>query len=48
MLSNFTGVDSPYEAPEAPEIRLDAAQLSPEAAALEVLDYLRGVEEGPS
>ena len=24
-LRNFTGIDSPYEAPEAPELRLDAA-----------------------
>jgi bifunctional enzyme CysN/CysC len=33
QLKNFTGVDSPYEAPEAPEIRIDAAFMSPEDAA---------------
>jgi bifunctional enzyme CysN/CysC len=33
QLKNFTGVDSPYEAPEAPEIRIDAASMSPEDAA---------------
>jgi bifunctional enzyme CysN/CysC len=32
-LKNFTGVDSPYEAPEAPEIRIDAASMSAEDAA---------------
>jgi bifunctional enzyme CysN/CysC len=40
-LKNFTGVDSPYEAPEDPEIRLDTAQLTPEAAASQVIAYLR-------
>jgi bifunctional enzyme CysN/CysC len=33
QLKNFTGVDSPYEPPEAPEIRIDAAAMSPEDAA---------------
>ena len=33
-LKNFTGIDSPYEAPEDAEIRLDTTQLTPEAAAL--------------
>ncbi len=32
-LVNFTGVDSPYETPEAPEIRIDTMALAPEAAA---------------
>ncbi|HYN77615.1 MAG TPA: adenylyl-sulfate kinase, partial [Lamprocystis sp. (in: g-proteobacteria)] len=30
-LKNFTGIDSPYEPPEAPEIRLDTAQHSAES-----------------
>ena len=30
-LKNFTGIDSPYEAPQAPEVHLDAAQLSTQA-----------------
>ncbi|HYD74363.1 MAG TPA: adenylyl-sulfate kinase, partial [Candidatus Binatia bacterium] len=33
QLKNFTGVDSPYEPPETPEIRIDAAAMSPEDAA---------------
>ena len=32
-LSNFTGIDSPYEAPEAPELRVDTMQVSAEQAA---------------
>jgi bifunctional enzyme CysN/CysC len=40
-LKNFTGIDSPYEAPEMPEIRLDTALLAPEAAALQVIAHLR-------
>jgi bifunctional enzyme CysN/CysC len=40
-LKNFTGIDSPYEVPEEAEIRLDTAQLTAEAAATRVIDYLR-------
>jgi bifunctional enzyme CysN/CysC len=37
-LKNFTGIDSPYEAPEDPEIRVDTSILTPaEAAELIVL-----------
>jgi bifunctional enzyme CysN/CysC len=32
-LKNFTGIDSPYESPENPEIRLDTTRLSAEEAA---------------
>ena len=32
-LKNFTGIDSPYEPPVDPEIRIDTTQLSPEEAA---------------
>ena len=32
-LKTFTGVDSPYEPPEAPELRIDAANVAPEEAA---------------
>ena len=32
-LKNFTGIDSPYEPPEAPEIRVNTAELTPEEAA---------------
>jgi bifunctional enzyme CysN/CysC len=40
-LPNFTGIDSPYEAPVAPEVHLDQTALSPEAAADTVLAQLR-------
>jgi len=39
-LKNFTGVDSPYESPEHPEVTLDTTRLSPELAARQVLDAL--------
>jgi len=40
-LKNFTGIDSPYEIPENPELRLDTTRLTPEEAARAVLGYLR-------
>lgn len=39
-LANFTGIHSPYEAPEHPELRLDTTQLSAEQAADRVLAFL--------
>ncbi|WP_186766691.1 sulfate adenylyltransferase subunit CysN [Puniceibacterium confluentis] len=33
QLKNFTGIDSPYENPEAPELRIDTTEMSPEEAA---------------
>jgi bifunctional enzyme CysN/CysC len=39
-IKNFTGIDSPYEAPETPEIRVDTAALDPESAAQEILAEL--------
>jgi bifunctional enzyme CysN/CysC len=33
QLKNFTGVDSPYEAPEAPDVHIDAIATEPEVAA---------------
>jgi bifunctional enzyme CysN/CysC len=41
-LKNFTGIDSPYEPPEAPEIRIDTTRLTPEAAAERIFDWLEG------
>ena len=32
LLKNFTGIDSPYEPPEIPELRIDASQVPPQAA----------------
>jgi bifunctional enzyme CysN/CysC len=45
-LKNFTGLDSPYEAPEAAEVRIDTTMVSPEAAADEILAIVLGA--GPS
>jgi len=39
-LQNFTGIDSPYEAPEAPEIRIDTTQLTAEQAADAIVQEL--------
>ena len=41
-LKNFTGIDSPYEAPRSPEIRIDTTKLSPEEAATLIVDTLLG------
>ena len=41
-LKNFTGIDSPYEAPEAPEIRIDTTALTPEQAAEQIFAWLEG------
>jgi bifunctional enzyme CysN/CysC len=40
QLRNFTGIDSPYESPEHPEIRIDTTAMSAELSASAVLDYL--------
>jgi bifunctional enzyme CysN/CysC len=40
-LPHFTGIDSPYEAPESPELRVDTSTEPVDAAALRVLDWLR-------
>lgn len=39
-IQNFTGIDSPYEPPEAPEIRIDTTRTSAEEAAERVLEEL--------
>ncbi|MBN8528698.1 MAG: adenylyl-sulfate kinase [Caulobacterales bacterium] len=39
-LKNFTGIDSPYEAPETPEVHLDAASLSVEQSADRIIAAL--------
>ncbi len=40
-LANFTGIDSPYEPPQAPELRLDTTALGSEQAADRVVALLR-------
>ena len=39
-LKNFTGIDSPYEPPEAPEIHIDTSRLSPVEGADLIIDTL--------
>jgi bifunctional enzyme CysN/CysC len=38
-IKNFTGIDSPYEAPEAPDIRIAGAEETPDAAAARIVDW---------
>ena len=45
QLANFTGIDSPYEAPQYPEIRIDTLEMSPEESADSILDYLDSIEQ---
>jgi bifunctional enzyme CysN/CysC len=40
-ISNFTGIDSPYERPTAPELHIDTTRTAPEDAADRVLAELR-------
>ena len=41
QLRHFTGIDSPYEPPESPEIRIDTAHTTAEAAAARIIAHLR-------
>ena len=40
-IPNFTGIDSPYEAPEAPEIHIDTSRFNVDASAAAVIEFLR-------
>jgi bifunctional enzyme CysN/CysC len=42
QLKNFTGIDSPYEAPASPEVRIDTTSIGPEQAADLIVDALLG------
>jgi adenylylsulfate kinase len=42
-IRQFTGIDSPYEAPDNPELVLDTSVLGVEQAALAVIEHLRKV-----
>ncbi len=39
-IANFTGIDSPYEAPESPDLVLDSANCAPEELADQVVGHL--------
>lgn len=41
QITQFTGLDDPYEAPDAPEIVIDTVTESADAAAARILDWLR-------
>jgi bifunctional enzyme CysN/CysC len=43
-LVNFTGVDSPYERPDSPELRIDTTVTSPSKAADRVVELLRAMQ----
>jgi bifunctional enzyme CysN/CysC len=49
LLKNFTGVDSPYEAPEQAEVRIETALQEPYEAADQVIDEMvrRGILDDP-
>lgn len=40
-LKNFTGIDSPYEAPEQPDLNLKTIEMTPEEAADKVIELLK-------
>jgi bifunctional enzyme CysN/CysC len=41
-IANFTGISSPYEAPENPQIRIDTTKETPEAAAERIVETIMG------
>jgi bifunctional enzyme CysN/CysC len=43
-LKNFTGIDSPYEAPEAAEIRIDTTSVDAEEAAEQIIGHLESLK----
>ncbi len=42
-IKHFTGIDSPYEAPENPELHIDTTKLSAEAAAERIVEKLEAL-----
>ncbi|UTR11287.1 adenylyl-sulfate kinase [Evansella sp. LMS18] len=40
-IKDFTGIDSPYERPEHPELEINSAYISPEKAAGTIINYLK-------
>lgn len=49
-IPSFTGISSPYEAPENPSLRVATADQTPEQSAAQVVEHLRaqGVLSGPA
>ena len=46
QLKNFTGIDSPYEAPDSPELRIDTTRESAEDAAGRIVAHILGEGAG--
>ena len=44
-LKNFTGIDSPYESPENPEIILKTSQNSADELAMDICSYLQKMQQ---
>ncbi|MEG8029528.1 sulfate adenylyltransferase subunit CysN [Sphingomonas aerolata] len=42
-IADFTGISSPYEAPQRPDIRIDTTRESPEVAAERIVEHVIGV-----
>ena len=42
-IANFTGISSPYEAPERPELHIDTTRTSPEEAAELIIERILGI-----
>jgi bifunctional enzyme CysN/CysC len=40
LLKNFTGIDSPYEPPENPEIRINTVEMAPDEAARYIIERI--------
>ncbi|MEM1300101.1 MAG: adenylyl-sulfate kinase, partial [Pseudomonadota bacterium] len=40
QLKNFTGIDSPYEPPRNPEIRVNTTEMTPAQAAQKIIDWM--------
>ena len=47
-LPNFTGISSPYEVPQDPEIRIDTTQVSAKEAADQIISFISGINRSPS
>jgi bifunctional enzyme CysN/CysC len=43
-IKNFTGIDSPYEAPASPDIRITGAEETPEQAAGRIVNWFLGYQ----
>jgi len=47
-IKGFTGIDDPYEAPEKPEMALDASKVSPQEAAVKLCELLESAGKIPA